>query len=124
MNEIKVIPKVKCPNCGTIREINGTEERVRCSNKESCGMRYYTHNNVVPYIGTPLKISQIQIDTYTDKDGNITLDKPKTGILAGLDETSDFKRLLWYALMGFSWRGSNETLDKKLKEKLTILRSL
>jgi len=40
--------KVKCPTCGTEREIKGTEERVRCANKKDCGKRYYVKNNTVP----------------------------------------------------------------------------
>ena len=40
--------EVMCPNCGTRRDIKGIEERVRCANKESCGMRFYVKNNIVP----------------------------------------------------------------------------
>ena len=38
--------EVKCPDCGTIKEINGTEERVRCASKD-CGKRFYTKDNIV-----------------------------------------------------------------------------
>ena len=40
--------EVECPNCKTKRDIKGTEERVRCSNKETCGMRFYVAKNIVP----------------------------------------------------------------------------
>lgn len=40
--------KVKCPKCGTEKEIIGTEERVRCINKDDCGKRYYIKGNIVP----------------------------------------------------------------------------
>ena len=52
--------EVRCPNCGTGRTIKGTEERVRCANKETCGCRFYVEKNIVPSnkekgdnIGTP-----------------------------------------------------------------------
>ena len=38
--------EVRCPDCGTIKEINGTEERVRCASKD-CGKRFYTKDNIV-----------------------------------------------------------------------------
>ena len=116
--------KVKCPKCGTIRSIIGTEDRVRCANRGDCGHRYYTKKNLVPIIRTPLKIDQTFIDTFTDPDGNITLEGPRTGILAGLDETSDFKRLIWLAVTGVTWRGTNAELDRRLKEKIDIIREL
>ena len=54
--------KVKCPKCGTIKEINGTEERVRCASKD-CGKRFYTKDNIfVP-------------DKRTEKDNNGTAQK-------------------------------------------------
>lgn len=40
--------KVKCPHCGTEREIKGTENRVRCPSKGGCGERYYVKDNIVP----------------------------------------------------------------------------
>ena len=107
--------KVCCPNCGEIRTIDGTEKRVRCSNKKTCGSRYYVKSNTVPFNGT---------DNYSDSESNIYIEGPETSVLVGLDETSDFKRLMWLAIMGKSWRGTNEELDLKLKEKIMEIRKL
>lgn len=41
----------KCPTCGTEKEIDGTETRVRCANKEDCGKRFYVKGNIVPEKG-------------------------------------------------------------------------
>lgn len=113
---VQLTTEVKCPKCGTKREINGTEERVRCSNKVKCGFRFYTQKNLVPFIGT-------DPGNNTDGEGNIYVDGLQTNILVGLDETSDFKRLMWLAIMGKSWRGTNKILDLKLKEKIKEIRN-
>lgn len=58
--------KVKCPKCGTEREVKGTENRVRCPSKKGCGERYYVFPNIV-----------LQEDIKEDKKEIVGTIKPK-----------------------------------------------
>lgn len=83
---------VRCPNCGTEKEINGTEVRVRCANKEDCGKRYYVKKNIVPNIGTENKMLNIAIERLHPPPevakGDMDLD------FSAIANSSDFQRFI------------------------------
>lgn len=73
---------VCCPKCGTEREIIGTEERVRCANKDDCGKRYYIKGNIVP---EERDIKDKNGTNYSEASGNITVSTRTEDLYIGQD---------------------------------------
>ena len=84
--------QVKCPKCGTIRDISGTETRVRCPSEE-CKARYYVTSNIyVPKDRDNYGTITYTNDTITPvyghyNDYSLGKDLNKSVIIEGLNDS-------------------------------------